>query len=43
MSEAVLEVTDLVKQFQVRRSAGIRVEKRSVQAVSDVSFTVERR
>ena len=40
MSEAVLEVTDLVKLFQVRRARGIRVEKRSVQAVSGVSFTV---
>ena len=37
----MLEVTDLVKQFHgaVGR-AGIRVEKRSVQAVSGVSFTV---
>jgi peptide/nickel transport system ATP-binding protein len=38
--EAVLEVADLVKLFQVRRSRGLRVERRSVQAVSGVSFTV---
>jgi peptide/nickel transport system ATP-binding protein/oligopeptide transport system ATP-binding protein len=35
-----LEVSDLVKLFQVRRARGIRVERRSVQAVSGVSFTV---
>ena len=40
MSESVLEVTDLVKLFQVRRARGLRVERRSVQAVSGVSFTV---
>ena len=38
----VLEVTELVKVFQVRRAKGLRVTKRLVQAVSDVSFTVGR-
>ncbi|HSH11794.1 MAG TPA: oligopeptide/dipeptide ABC transporter ATP-binding protein [Ilumatobacter sp.] len=41
MSEPVLEVTDLVKNFQVRRASGIRLERATVQAVSGVSFTVE--
>ncbi len=41
MSEPVLEVTDLVKTFQVRRARGVRVEKASVQAVSGVSFKVD--
>jgi len=41
MSEPVLEVTDLVKTFQVRRARGVRVEKAVVQAVSGVSFQVD--
>jgi peptide/nickel transport system ATP-binding protein len=40
--EPVIEVTDLVKVFPVRRAKGLRVTKRLVQAVSDVSFTVGR-
>jgi peptide/nickel transport system ATP-binding protein len=40
MSEPVLEVRGLVKEFLVRRAAGIRIEKRTVQAVSGVSFEV---
>ena len=39
----VLEVNDLVKVFPVRRAKGLRVTKRLVQAVSDVSFTIARR
>ncbi|MGH9270990.1 MAG: ABC transporter ATP-binding protein [Ilumatobacteraceae bacterium] len=38
----VIEVTELVKVFPVRRARGLRVTKRLVQAVSDVSFTVGR-
>jgi peptide/nickel transport system ATP-binding protein/oligopeptide transport system ATP-binding protein len=38
----VLEVTDLIKNFPVKQLAGIRVIKRSVQAVSGVSFTLDR-
>jgi peptide/nickel transport system ATP-binding protein/oligopeptide transport system ATP-binding protein len=41
-SENVLEVTDLVKHFPVRRSKGLRVVKSVVQAVSGVTFTVPR-
>ena len=33
--------TDLVKEFPVRQSKGIRVTKRVVQAVSDVSFSID--
>jgi peptide/nickel transport system ATP-binding protein/oligopeptide transport system ATP-binding protein len=40
MSEPVLEVHDLVKNFSIKTSAGIRVVRRSVQAVSGVSFTI---
>ena len=36
--DPVLEVHDLVKVFPVRRAKGIRVTKRLVQAVSDVSL-----
>jgi peptide/nickel transport system ATP-binding protein/oligopeptide transport system ATP-binding protein len=36
----VIEVNELVKVFPVRRAKGIRVTKRLVQAVSDVSFTI---
>jgi oligopeptide/dipeptide ABC transporter ATP-binding protein len=39
----VLEVNNLVKVFPVRRAKGIRVTKRLVQAVSDVSFTIGKR
>jgi peptide/nickel transport system ATP-binding protein/oligopeptide transport system ATP-binding protein len=41
VSEPVLEVTDLVKNFQVRRARGVRVERATVQAVSSVSFHVD--
>jgi oligopeptide/dipeptide ABC transporter ATP-binding protein len=39
----VIEVDELVKVFPVRRAKGIRVTKRLVQAVSDVSFTIGHR
>jgi peptide/nickel transport system ATP-binding protein len=39
----VIEVDELVKVFPVRRAKGIRVTKRLVQAVSDVSFTIGER
>ena len=39
----VLQVEELVKVFPVRRAKGIRVTKRLVQAVSDVSFTIGRK
>ncbi len=39
-TEAVVEVEELVKVFPVRSARGIRVTKRLVQAVSDVSFTI---
>ena len=35
-----LEVTDLVKVFPVRQSAGLRVQRALVQAVSGVSFSI---
>ncbi len=41
--EPVVEVKDLVKVFPVRRAKGLRVTKRLVQAVSDVSFSIARR
>jgi len=40
MSEPILEVNDLVKEFTVRTSKGLRSIKRVVHAVSGVSFTV---
>jgi peptide/nickel transport system ATP-binding protein/oligopeptide transport system ATP-binding protein len=43
MSEPVLEVRDLVKNFMVRRANGIRLERATVQAVSGVSFEVHER
>jgi oligopeptide/dipeptide ABC transporter ATP-binding protein len=43
VSTPVIEVDELVKVFPVRRSKGIRVTKRLVQAVSDVSFTIGER
>jgi oligopeptide/dipeptide ABC transporter ATP-binding protein len=38
--EKILEVTSLVKEFEVRRARGVRVDKAVVQAVSGVSFEV---
>jgi oligopeptide/dipeptide ABC transporter ATP-binding protein len=43
VSVPVIEVEELVKVFPVRRAKGIRVTKRLVQAVSDVSFTIGER
>jgi peptide/nickel transport system ATP-binding protein len=43
VSTPVIEVEELVKVFPVRRAKGIRVTKRLVQAVSDVSFTIGER
>ncbi len=40
---AVLEVANLVKVFPVRRAKGLRVTKRLVQAVSDVSLSIGKR
>ena len=40
MSEPILEVTDLVKEFAVSGSRGLRKTKAIVHAVSGVSFTV---
>jgi len=37
----VLEVTDLVKNFSIRSSKGLRSIRRTVQAVAGVSFTVD--
>jgi peptide/nickel transport system ATP-binding protein/oligopeptide transport system ATP-binding protein len=39
----VIEVQELVKVFPVRRAKGIRVTRRLVQAVSDVSFSIGRK
>jgi oligopeptide/dipeptide ABC transporter ATP-binding protein len=39
-SEVLLSVRNLVKNFELRTSSGIRKTKRIVQAVSDVSFDV---
>jgi peptide/nickel transport system ATP-binding protein len=39
----VLEVNNVVKVFPVRRAKGLRVTKRLVQAVSDVSFAIGKR
>jgi oligopeptide/dipeptide ABC transporter ATP-binding protein len=39
----VVEVQNVVKVFPVRRAKGLRVSKRLVQAVSDVSFTIGKR
>ncbi|MBP9054246.1 MAG: ATP-binding cassette domain-containing protein [Ilumatobacteraceae bacterium] len=41
MSEPILEVTDLVKEFAISGSNGLRKTKAIVHAVSGVSFTVE--
>ncbi len=40
MADPILEVEGLVKHFDVRTSKGLRVVHRTVQAVSDVSFTI---
>jgi peptide/nickel transport system ATP-binding protein/oligopeptide transport system ATP-binding protein len=40
MTEPILEVEHLVKQFTVKKSEGFRSIKRSVHAVSDVSFSI---
>lgn len=40
MSEPVLEVRDLVKNFSIKASAGVRVIRKTVQAVSGVSMTI---
>jgi len=40
MSEPVLEVTDLVKEFTVRSNRGLRSVKATVHAVSSVSFEI---
>jgi oligopeptide/dipeptide ABC transporter ATP-binding protein len=40
VAEALLEVAHLVKHFDVRSSRGVRVVHRTVQAVSDVSFSI---
>ncbi len=41
-SAPVLQVTDLVKVFPIRQLNGIRVVKSTVQAVSNVSFSIDR-
>ena len=41
MTEPVLEVHDLVKNFTIKTAAGIRVVRRTVQAVSGVGFTIQ--
>lgn len=40
MSEVLLEVDHLVKNFDVRASRGLKTVHRTVQAVSDVSFSI---
>ena len=40
-AEALLSVRNLVKNFELRASSGIRKTKRIVQAVADVSFDVK--
>jgi peptide/nickel transport system ATP-binding protein/oligopeptide transport system ATP-binding protein len=42
MSETILEVEDLLKTFEVRHSKGVRVIKSQVQAVSGVSFSLDK-
>ncbi len=41
MSEPILVVEDLVKTFEIRSLSGFHIEKRSVQAVTGVSFTLD--
>jgi oligopeptide/dipeptide ABC transporter ATP-binding protein len=43
MTTPLLEVEELVKVFPVRRAKGVRVTKRLVQAVSDVSLSIAER
>jgi len=40
VSEPILEVDHLVKNFVVRSNKGLRTVRKTVQAVSDVSFTI---
>ncbi|MEY3414381.1 MAG: hypothetical protein RJA79_1256, partial [Actinomycetota bacterium] len=40
MSEELLKVTNLVKNFELRVNGGARRKKRVVQAVTNVSFSV---
>jgi peptide/nickel transport system ATP-binding protein/oligopeptide transport system ATP-binding protein len=40
MSQPVIEVDDLVKQFGVRASRGLRSIRKTVQAVAGISFTI---
>jgi len=42
MSDELLRVTNLVKNFDVRRTKSSGVKKRTVQAVTNVSFSIER-
>ncbi len=41
MTTRVLEVDNLVKNFSIKTAAGIRAVRRTVQAVSGVSFTID--
>ena len=41
-SAPVLQVSSLVKVFPIRQLQGIRVVRSTVQAVSDVSFSIDR-
>ncbi len=41
MADTLLQVEGLVKEFDVRRNLGIRSQKLKVQAVSNVSFSVD--
>ncbi len=43
MTEPVIQIEELVKVFPVRAAKGVRVTKRLVQAVSDVSLTIGER
>ena len=40
MSEPILEVEHLTKDFNVKSAKGLRVVRRTVQAVTDVSLTI---
>ena len=42
MNQPLLKVDNLVKNFELRANSGIRKTKKIVQAVSDVSFSVDR-
>lgn len=42
MSDVLLRVTNLVKNFDVRRTKNSGAKKRTVQAVTNVSFSIER-